>query len=145
MTFGLLRKAVLLSLRRGRAFRPWGEIEEYGRKNATYCDYDGAIRQGRGDLLSLWRLGRLLECKPQWVRYDATRRGYHVVARWDRNLDPAVIVGMQALLGSDQNRESFNLARLMSAGQTSGDGKSQKKEQAKAARWNILYRRKLTR
>lgn len=137
---------VLRLLEHGRRFRPWGEIEEYGRKNATYCDYDKRFRERntqwetRISLLPLWRLGRIVGATPQWVRYDATRRGFHVVTRWNRNLDPAVIVAMQALLGSDQARESFNLARLMFAGQTSGDGKNRRKE---AARWNILYRRKL--
>lgn len=145
MTFALLPKADLGSLQHRRQFRPWGEVEEYGRKNSTYCDYDRdrqndteAHWQNHIGLLRVWSLGRRLRLAPQWVRYDATRRGFHVVTRWNRNIDPAYIVAMQALLGSDHNRESFNLARLMNAERSFG-----KKE--KAARWNILFRKKLER
>lgn len=138
MTFDSLRKRVRLSLR-DRRFRPWGEIEEYGRKNATYCDYDdGHEAPDRGsagaNLLSLWKAARCIGARPEWVRYDATRRGYHVVTRWNRNFDPSQTVALQLLLGSDPAREAFNLARVMSPGETSREGK----------RWNILYRLKLT-
>jgi hypothetical protein len=84
----------------------------------------------------VWKLARCIGATPQWIRYDATRRGVHVVTRWDRNFDPAELVAMQALLGSDQNRESFNLARVIAGG---------KKGKERAAKWNILYRRKLVR
>lgn len=141
MTFRIWRKRVLASLDR---FRPWGEIEEYGRKDSTYCDYD---RHGKNEttaqwedrigLWRVWKLSRRIGTSPKWVRYDATRCGVHVVTRWNRNFDPAIIVAMQAVLGSDLERESFNLARVIAESDYGGQHRKE------AARWNILYRMKL--
>jgi hypothetical protein len=71
---------------------------------------------------------RLIGLRAQWVRYDGTRRGTHVVIRVNRRLLASEIVALQCLLGSDKRREEFNLARVMNGG---------------GPKWNILFERKL--
>lgn len=75
-----------------------------------YLDFDHAVPA------TFW--GRLMHTAHLWrwpvagVRYDRTRRGWHVVIKIGRELEPAVIVAAQTILGSDPHREAFNLMRV---------------------------------
>jgi hypothetical protein len=93
----------------------------------TYCDYDTreAPRLGR-----FWSFSKITGLRPRVIRYDRTRRGWHVLICWSRALDAAEQVAIQAALGSDYRRETYNLARVLG-------GKSSD------PRWNILFERKI--
>lgn len=48
------------------------------------------------------------------MRYDRTKRGWHVVIEWDRAFPPVALVALQAILGSDSRREALNFMRALS-------------------------------
>lgn len=68
--------------------------------------------------------------RPIWQELDRTRHGWHLIVKWNRRLQPAEIIAIQAILGSDYKREIHNLMRAMSGGVRSILG---------AERWNLLY------
>jgi hypothetical protein len=74
-------------------------------------DFDGEIPEE-----FYYRL-RFLGVRMGWtygdVRYDRTARGWHVVISVAQDVPFPVVVAAQAILGSDWQRESFNLARAM--------------------------------
>jgi hypothetical protein len=74
----------------------------------------------------------------RWIRYDRTRKGWHIVYRLRGvSLERPETIALQLLLGSDRRREGLNLMRhfgLKNRGYTSQFWK---------ARWNILYSEKL--
>lgn len=75
-----------------------------------YCDYDGPLPAK----LIPW----VTQCCKLWgwplraIRYDKTRRGWHVVVAVARTIPPARVVAAQAIFGSDRKREAFNLMRV---------------------------------
>lgn len=77
---------------------------------------------------------RLAHCLRLWdwpfqgMRYDRTRRGWHVTVRIGRTIPPALVVAAQAILGSDPAREAFNAMRVQSAPKGFW-----------GERWNVLY------
>lgn len=93
-----------------------------------YLDFDGPIPAGF--------LDRVTWCAQIWgwpleaVRYDRTRRGWHVVVGVRKRLTPALIVAAQAVLGSDYKREAFNLMRVQGLAHVPPFWRG---------RWNVLY------
>ena len=85
-------------------------------------------------LWRLWWVLRLLGWRAEWVQYQRSRRGWHVQIAIAEDVPPVAVVAAQAVLGSDRNREAFNLARarLMEQGRA-----------PKAWRYNVLFERKL--
>lgn len=79
---------------------------------------------------------RVTQCCRMWgwplaaIRYDRTRRGWHVLVTVDGEIDPACIVAAQAILGSDTNREMFNLMRVQELHRMPAYWRD---------RWNVLY------
>lgn len=74
-------------------------------------DFDGALPRDlyarvSGSCTRLW--GWTVE----GMRIDRTRRGWHVVVALRERVAPALVVAAQAILGSDPNREAFNLMRV---------------------------------
>jgi hypothetical protein len=113
---------------RGGLPSAYGVIKEYAKTDTCYLDFDD---KKPPHLLPIFVVFRLLgSISPRWVRYDRTRRGWHVVIKLSRSLTPVETVALQAVLGSDSRRESLNLMRVLHGG--GGD-----------KRWNILYSRKL--
>ncbi len=112
--------------------KPIGLVKEWAEPHKTLCDYDGALPL---DLFErCLRLSRMIGVRMTSWRCDKTKRGHHVVITWDRDFQPAEIVALQAILGSDSNRESMNLMRLLS----DSDGTLAAKKAA-----NLLYQKKL--
>lgn len=70
--------------------------------------------------------------RPQWVRIDKTRRGWHVVVQVRRRLSAQRVVMVQALLGSDWKRELFNSARVFRTRHVPPMWRD---------RWNVLFTR----
>lgn len=74
-----------------------------------YCDIDGPLPPK----LLPW----ITQCCRVWgwpieaVRYDKTRRGWHVVVGVRKRLDFPMVVAAQAIFGSDPKREMFNMMR----------------------------------
>ena len=93
-----------------------------------YLDYDGELPP---DLT--WRIVR--NCS-LWgwpivgVRIDRTRNGWHVIVGVRRRIEPALIVAAQAILGSHDKREAYNLMRVQSLDRVPRFWR---------ARWNVLY------
>jgi hypothetical protein len=105
-----------------------GVVKAYARPDTTYCDYDSPKAPPVWDV---YQLAQRLGIKPLYIREDRTVRGWHRVVRWNRKFEPFCIVAMQLAMGSDLNREGFNLLRVLS-----GDARKNK-------RWNLLFDRKL--
>lgn len=114
----------------------WGVLKEFASDDVTLCDYDYVSwwwRQRGPGLEQLFAVAHILGIRPLWIRYDpSTRKGWHVIIKWDKKMLPAEIVALQSVLGSDRRRETLNLMRVMSEFGPEGD-----------ARWNILYSGKL--
>jgi hypothetical protein len=90
-------------------------VSDTARTNASYlkCDYDGAIPADVWVRLEM--VARLHRLPVAWVRFDRTRRGYHMVVRVARRVDLRRVVQLQTVLGSDWKREAFNSARAWRA------------------------------
>jgi hypothetical protein len=93
----------------------------------TYCDYDTKEAPGLG---RFWSFTKITGLKPRVIRYDRTRRGWHVLIAWSKALTPTEQVAIQAALGSDYRRETYNLARIFGG-------------RSKNPRFNLLFERKL--
>lgn len=74
---------------------------------------------------------------PVCVRYDRTRRGFHVVIWLSESLTRAELVALQACLGSDARREALNLMRVRSMRVYGCPPRDR-------ARWNLLFEEKLS-
>lgn len=85
-------------------------------------------------LWRLWWVLRLMGWRAAWVQYERSRRGWHLRVAVPGRLAPVEVVAAQAVMGSDRNREAFNLARarLIEGGQA-----------PKRWRYNVLFERKL--
>lgn len=93
-----------------------------------YLDFDGALP---ADLMQrIVRFGRIVSWRIRAVRIDKTARGFHVVVDVARRLSPLTIVASQAILGSDRNRETFNLDRARKLHRVPAEWRNQ---------WNVLY------
>ena len=84
--------------------------------------------------LSINSLAHTLGLRVQFIRWDKTAHGWHVVIKVREKLTLAETIAAQAILGSDPARERLNLARCLSL----------RKRPSKywEARANILYSRK---
>ena len=106
-------------------------MEEFAEADKTLCDYDGAMP--RNIAQRVFALAGMIGAKPLWIRQDRTRRGWHLIVKWDQEFTPAELTAIQAILGSDPNREALNLSRVRAGIETAGQQRC----------WNILYRRKV--
>jgi hypothetical protein len=87
-------------------------------------------------LTPLWRNFRLIGLRPYWIRYDRTRRGWHIVCEHNLALSSAETVALQAVCGSDLKREALNLMRAVSMARYAVTLYWNK-------RWNILFNGKV--
>jgi hypothetical protein len=105
-----------------------GIVDAYGAPDLSLCDYDQAEPVS---WLFLARIARMIGSKIESVCYRKTVRGWHVIIHWNRRFKPIELVALQAVLGSDGQREAYNLARVLSG-------------KARNRRWNLLFEEKLT-
>lgn len=107
-----------------------GVVRYYARPELVLMDFDSdepvTIPTIRGVIVRL-------HLKVRAIEYHRTRRGWHVVLLLKQQLKPAETVALQAILGSDPLRETFNLARIL-GGQAD-----------ESFRWNLLFDYKLRR
>lgn len=93
-----------------------------------YLDFDGHLPSDLMERITakcaLWRWP--LEA----VRIDRTRRGWHVIIGIRKRIAALSMVAAQAILGSDPNREAFNLVRVRRLPMLPARAKCQ---------WNVLY------
>lgn len=88
----------------------FGVIEEYHEAGKIMCDYD----MPAPPKVALQSLAHTLGLTVGWVRWDRTRRGWHLIVRFHQALTLAETIAAQAILGSDRARERLNLARAIS-------------------------------
>jgi len=111
----------------------FGRVDDTARPSLLLCDYDFRRVPRMRPMMAVLRT---IGLRPIWLRTDRTRRGWHVIIKLTRALQPAETVAVQALLGSDSRRESLNLMRAMSV--TRRDpGRFWR------GRWNLLFSSKL--
>jgi hypothetical protein len=103
-----------------------GIVKQYAEPDLSMCDYDSPRR---APIAVIVRIAKMLNTRFLWLREDRTRHGWHMLIKWARKFEPAELVAIQCLLGSDLQRETYNLSRVLS-------GK-------KSHRWNLLFERKL--
>ncbi len=78
----------------------------------------------------------ITECCKRWgwkleaIRYDRTRRGWHIIVGVRTRVPPALIVAAQAIWGSDKRREMFNVMRVQNLANVPRFWRS---------RFNVLY------
>lgn len=93
-----------------------------------YLDFDGPTPTNLIPFIT--------ECCRHWrwpieaIRYDRTRRGFHVIVGVRKRIPPARIVAAQAILGSDPRREMHNLNRVQTLHRMPTYWRG---------RWNVLY------
>jgi antitoxin (DNA-binding transcriptional repressor) of toxin-antitoxin stability system len=95
-------------------------------------DIDGNVPKDFAERLR-WTM-MTLGLRVDWWNIFRTRRGWHIEVAVKGRLNVARIVAIQAILGSDPRRETFNLART--AGWRYLDHYAR-------SRWNVLFDRKL--
>lgn len=99
-------------------------------KTLIKCDYDGELPDDLYYRIT-WTFG-LLRLAVEGVSIDRTRRGYHVVILVARRVSAHRVVAIQAILGSDPQREAFNLVRASGLHKIPPDQRGW---------WNVLYKR----
>jgi hypothetical protein len=77
---------------------------------------------------------RWLRLRPVCMVLRRTARGWHLKVRLTRRVSPLVVVALQAILGSDPRRETFNLIRARALRRAPRQYRS---------RYSVLFRRKL--
>lgn len=107
----------------------FGVMKEFSDPTLVMCDYDTPILP---PIHELWRVFHVLRITPEWMRFDRTAHGWHMVLKLPRKLPMLATVALQAILGSDPRRETLNLMRAL----TSPKGFA-------AERWNVLFERKI--
>ncbi len=76
------------------------------------------------------------ECCRRWgwpldgIRYDRTRRGWHIVVGVRKRIPPALVLAAQAMWGSDPRREMHNLGRVQNLANVPIFWRD---------RWNVIY------
>lgn len=95
-------------------------------------DIDGRLPEEIGERI-VWVL-RTMKLPVRSVSYRRTRHGWHVEIEIARQMHPWRVIAIQAVLGSDYRRETFNLRRT-----------SQWSRLPAVARkhWNVLFSRKI--
>lgn len=96
-------------------------------------DYDRA-RLPRDSYRRIVAALRWLRLRPLAVVYRKTARGWHVKIAVGRRCSPLVVVALQAILGSDPKRETFNLVRARTLPRASPEWRN---------RYSVLFGRKL--
>lgn len=107
---------------------PAGIVKRYARPDQTLCDID---EKQPPAINWIMRIARMLKIRPRFIEYDRTKHGWHVIIEWSRRFKPIEICALQCVLGSDLDRETYNLARIFSG-------------KARNRRWNLLFERKLS-
>lgn len=104
-----------------------GIVKVYGKPGLLMLDYD--TKKPFCFRHIAW-VARRLRFRLNWVSYQRTVRGWHILVQCNRKFSPMETVALQAILGSDRKRETFNLCRILS-GKISDN------------RWNLLFKEKL--
>ena len=107
------------------------KVDHYAAPNKTLCDYDSPAKPPRLD--RILGLARMIGAKPRAIELARSRRGWHMAIIWNRDFEPAQLIALQLLLGSDQNREALNLSRVLCGLHT----------EAHERGWNILFSSKV--
>lgn len=114
-------------LRKGFTSRVAGIVEEYAGPGLVMCDYD---RKNVKPLMRLWAVSRMMGIHPKFTQLRRTRRGWHMLVQFRETFNALETVALQAILGSDAFRETYNLVRVRS-------------KRARDGRWNLLFRQKV--
>lgn len=96
-------------------------------------DYDRA-RLPRDVYSRMVNALRWLRLRPVALVYRRTARGWHVKVALSRRINPLSVVALQALLGSDPKRETFNLLRARALRRAPPEWRN---------RFSVLFRSKL--
>lgn len=105
-----------------------GVVKMYADRRFLYLDVD---RPSPVTIRSVFRVLRSVGLRASYCRYDRTERGWHVIVRLNKPIEPLATVAIQVIMGSDPKRERFNLVRAMS-------GKANRNR-----RWNMLFEYKI--
>lgn len=111
-------------------FARFGKVKTFGNRRQLLCDFD---RRRAPTLRRLFALCHTLQIAPRSIRLDRTARGWHMLVELPRAFEPAALVAMQAILGSDHRRERLNLMRVL----------SRNRSRFARRRWNILFESKV--
>lgn len=95
-------------------------------------DLDGTLPRDLDERLH-WCL-RIMGVRVEWWSVRRTRRGWHVEVELRGRLHPWKVVALQAILGSDYRRETFNLRRVWNW---------RGLDSAARKHWNVLFTRKV--
>lgn len=96
-------------------------------------DYDRA-RLPRDSYRRVVAVLRWLRLRPLALVYRRTARGWHVKVALSRRCSALVVVALQAILGSDPKRETFNLVRARVLPRVPSEWRN---------RYSVLFGRKL--
>lgn len=115
-----------------------GEIDEDGdlggvAPTVLRLDYDRP-RPPRDSYTRIVNALRWLRLRPLVLVYRRTRRGWHVKIALSQKVAPLVVVALQAILGSDPKRETFNLIRARALRRAPSEWRD---------RYSVLFRSKL--
>lgn len=114
-------------------FKQIGVLVERQSARKAMLDHD---QRRTPRLRAVWVCLRLWQLSPEYICDTRSKKGWHRVIKFRRNLQPLAIVCVQSLLGSDRRRESLNLMRLLSIGKNDNDSFAR-------SRWNLMFERKL--
>lgn len=125
--YGGSEDEIRAKLRKGFRCSVAGFVDRYAAPGLIMCDYD---RRTVKPLMRLWAVSRMLQVRPQWVELHRTRRGWHMSVMFREKFNGLETVAIQAILGSDAFRETYNLVRVRS-------------KRVRGGRWNLLFREKV--
>lgn len=114
-------------------FHQIGVLENAGkvRLDEALLDFD---RKRSPRLRPVFFVLRLCSLRSVFICDERSRRGWHRTIRLSCRMEPAALVALQSICGSDGRREALNLMRVLALPGL---------EKYERERWNLLYERKL--
>lgn len=109
-----------------------GLVKESFSPRRLLLDFDGRLPARM--LERIWHVSRTAGLTIEWIRFDRTQHGFHVVVQIQQRLEPWQVLALQAICGSDYRREALNWFRLSNMPANSDWHRRN---------WNILYERKI--
>lgn len=74
---------------------------------------DKIARGGGCKLGPIYSTLHICGLRARWIRFDRTRKGWHIVILLDTSLQEAEAVALEVIMGSDRRRANLDLMRIL--------------------------------
>ena len=90
-----------------------GKLEEKLDPKKLLIDVDRVRRGGGSKLGPIFSAFHICGLRAKWIRFDRTKKGWHIVVFLDMALTPAETIALEVVCGSDRRRANLDLMRVL--------------------------------